>query len=147
MACLIIRVPAIQSVPTTESRRNHYGHLRMSRQLVGTNVRAGREMNSTARNNQQNNFATWHPPYPPVGACSNACSPWTGTSTASPYTGIARADGLSIGLALAKRAVDRLSGEISVHSEPGAGSTFWFTARFVLEPKAGSPAVADRLYG
>lgn len=60
---------------------------------------------------------------------------------------IARADGLGIGLALAKRAAERMGGEIGVHSTPGSGSTFWFTARFLREPRAVDTPVAERLYG
>ena len=60
---------------------------------------------------------------------------------------LARSDGLGIGLALAKRAVDRLGGEIGVNSAPGTGSTFWFTARFLLEPEVVGAGVRERRYG
>jgi signal transduction histidine kinase len=60
---------------------------------------------------------------------------------------LARSDGLGIGLALAKRAVDGLGGEIGVHSAPGTGSTFWFTARFLREPGVVGRESRERLYG
>ena len=48
-----------------------------------------------------------------------------------------RHGGSGLGLAIAKDLVDLMGGRLGVHSEPGAGSTFWF--ELALQPAAPEP--------
>jgi two-component system, sensor histidine kinase and response regulator len=69
-----------------------------------------------------------------IGIASEARKRIFGAFTQADGSTTRRHGGTGLGLAIAKQLAEMMGGAIGVHSEPGRGSMFWFTARLLRQP-------------
>ncbi|MGH7068791.1 MAG: ATP-binding protein [Acetobacteraceae bacterium] len=78
-----------------------------------------------------------------IGIAAGACERIFERFTQADASIVNRFGGTGLGLAICKRLVEHLGGEIGVDSEPGKGSSFWFTLPVGVRPA--TPLASDRL--